>query len=174
MYFKARYFETGMGRFISRDPAQYREMRMNLYAAYFVPNKMDPTGEIPVAAAIVIANSACVASSGASCANQAIKAGAGTDKWKHCFCSCEISRMCGLVGAGLAGLGREVWQEIAHHLGKHPHGWEWRDVVANGTGLACSGSIGIPIIPKLVEWCGLTPGCCECCNTQLGEGVPCP
>ena len=43
MYFKARYFDTGLGRFISRDPIGYVD-GMNLYNGYFVPSGVDPMG----------------------------------------------------------------------------------------------------------------------------------
>ena len=43
-YFRARYYHTQLGRFISRDPLGYVD-GMNLYAGYFVPNKLDPYGK---------------------------------------------------------------------------------------------------------------------------------
>jgi len=43
-YFRARYFDPALGRFIGRDPAGYVD-RYQLYMAYFVPNKLDPTGK---------------------------------------------------------------------------------------------------------------------------------
>ncbi|NRA40525.1 MAG: RHS repeat-associated core domain-containing protein [Planctomycetes bacterium] len=42
-YFRARYFDTELGRFISRDPSGYVD-GMGLYGAYYVPNGMDPSG----------------------------------------------------------------------------------------------------------------------------------
>lgn len=44
-YFKNRYYETSQGRFISRDPIGYAG-GINLYCAYFIPNGLDPLGEI--------------------------------------------------------------------------------------------------------------------------------
>jgi RHS repeat-associated protein len=49
MYYRARYYSTTLGRFISRDPIGYVD-GMNLYAAYFVPGGSDPLGlECPTA-----------------------------------------------------------------------------------------------------------------------------
>ncbi len=42
-YFKHRYLDDGLGRFISRDPAGYVD-GMNLYTAYFVLTGTDPLG----------------------------------------------------------------------------------------------------------------------------------
>jgi len=42
-YFKHRYMDHGLGRFISRDPAGYVD-GMNLYTAYFVLTGTDPLG----------------------------------------------------------------------------------------------------------------------------------
>ncbi|MEW6360280.1 MAG: RHS repeat-associated core domain-containing protein, partial [Planctomycetota bacterium] len=43
MYYRARYYSTAQGRFVGRDPERYVD-GMNLYAAYFAPNKVDPLG----------------------------------------------------------------------------------------------------------------------------------
>ena len=52
-FFRARYYSSGQGRFISRDgspdlapEAKYNENKYNLYAAHFAPQKMDPTGRV--------------------------------------------------------------------------------------------------------------------------------
>ncbi len=43
IYFRARYYDTGLGRFIGRDPLAYVN-GSNLYSAYYVPNRLDPSG----------------------------------------------------------------------------------------------------------------------------------
>ncbi|TVR45715.1 MAG: RHS repeat-associated core domain-containing protein [Planctomycetota bacterium] len=42
-YFRARYFDAELGRFISRDPLGYVD-GMSMYRGYFVPGGMDPSG----------------------------------------------------------------------------------------------------------------------------------
>ena len=42
-YFRARYFDSELGRFLSRDPSGYPD-GMNSYGAYMVPNYQDPYG----------------------------------------------------------------------------------------------------------------------------------
>jgi RHS repeat-associated protein len=42
-FFRARYYSGSLGRFIGRDPLGYVD-GMGLYAAYFVPTKLDPKG----------------------------------------------------------------------------------------------------------------------------------
>jgi RHS repeat-associated protein len=42
-YFRARYFDLALGRFIGRDPAGYVD-GMGLYSAYFIPHNLDPSG----------------------------------------------------------------------------------------------------------------------------------
>ena len=44
MYFRARYYDTATGEFISRDPLEYVD-GMSLYRGYFAPNHLDPMGE---------------------------------------------------------------------------------------------------------------------------------
>jgi RHS repeat-associated protein len=44
VYFRARYYDTGLGRFIGRDPKEYIN-GMGLYGAYYVPNNLDPSGK---------------------------------------------------------------------------------------------------------------------------------
>lgn len=43
-YYRARYFDNDMGRFISRDPIGYVD-GLNLYRGYFVKNGLDPSGK---------------------------------------------------------------------------------------------------------------------------------
>jgi RHS repeat-associated protein len=45
-YFRARYFDNTLGRFIQRDPLLY-ESGFNLYSSYFSPNDLDPLGLNP-------------------------------------------------------------------------------------------------------------------------------
>jgi RHS repeat-associated protein len=45
-YFRARYFDAELGRFISRDPLRYVS-GPNLYAGYFIPHFTDPSGLCP-------------------------------------------------------------------------------------------------------------------------------
>jgi RHS repeat-associated protein len=44
-YFRARWLDPKAGRFIGRDPLGYVD-GLGLYGAYFVPNKVDPEGEV--------------------------------------------------------------------------------------------------------------------------------
>jgi RHS repeat-associated protein len=43
MFFRARYYSTELGRFISRDPLGFVD-GMSLYRGYFLPNSVDPLG----------------------------------------------------------------------------------------------------------------------------------
>ena len=45
MYFRGRMYLPPLGRFMSRDPLGYVD-GLSLYAGYFVPNKVDPSGFI--------------------------------------------------------------------------------------------------------------------------------
>ena len=42
-YFRARYFDDGLGRFVGRDPLGYVD-GLSMYRGYFVPLGLDPTG----------------------------------------------------------------------------------------------------------------------------------
>jgi len=44
-YFRARFFDAELGRFISRDPLGYVD-GMSMYRGYFVPGLVDPSGMI--------------------------------------------------------------------------------------------------------------------------------
>ena len=43
LFYRARFFSTNLGRFLSRDPVGYEDGQ-NLYTAYFVPAGLDPFG----------------------------------------------------------------------------------------------------------------------------------
>jgi RHS repeat-associated protein len=44
VYFRNRMWDTGLGRFVNRDPIRYAGGGMSLYAGYFVLNGADPAG----------------------------------------------------------------------------------------------------------------------------------
>jgi RHS repeat-associated protein len=43
MYYRARYYDTGTGEFISQDPLEYAD-GMSQYRGYFTPGATDPEG----------------------------------------------------------------------------------------------------------------------------------
>jgi len=43
MYFRARMYSPGLGRFVGRDPSGYKS-GPNLYESFYIPNGEDPTG----------------------------------------------------------------------------------------------------------------------------------
>ena len=47
MYFRARYYDTATGEFLSYDPAGYKDS-MSLFRGNFVANGMDPTGKTSI------------------------------------------------------------------------------------------------------------------------------
>lgn len=47
LYARARMYSPGLGRFVSRDPLDFID-GLSLYAAYFVPLTVDPTGKARV------------------------------------------------------------------------------------------------------------------------------
>ncbi len=51
-YFRARYLEPVLGRFVQRDPSGTDDSN-NIYCASFVPNGMDPAGETTLSAETV-------------------------------------------------------------------------------------------------------------------------
>lgn len=83
-YFRARYYNSKQGRFISRDPLGYID-GANLYAGYFVMwMKTDPTGKSPCAGAALIGF-------GISCGYSCFVGWFRGDSWgdlaQDCFCS---------------------------------------------------------------------------------------
>ena len=61
-YFRARYYDTEQGRFISRDPAGYVD-GLGLYNGYFATRfMMDPSGEICCSSCEPAYGSSCVSS----------------------------------------------------------------------------------------------------------------
>ena len=46
-YFRARYFDSRLGRFINRDPLKYVD-GMSMYSGYFVPVSLDPSGLVDI------------------------------------------------------------------------------------------------------------------------------
>ena len=75
----------------------------------------------------------------------------------HCLATCELIIVCGLnpeTGLGLGGA-KEALDEFWYRLGRKTTGWEWMDIVADAFGLACA--------QKVKEDCTT---CFECCSQK--------
>ena len=60
-----------------------------------------------------------------------------SDKVKHCYVSCRGARV-SVSGAFLGGIWNEIAQQYRHMTGERERGWEWRDEVANLSGIAAA------------------------------------
>jgi RHS repeat-associated protein len=108
-YFKRRYYHPALGRFISRDPIGYTG-GINIYA-YTHGNPLamvDPHGDNPVLAAVlalVVAVDACAYPQYLAAHSRYLSK---SDKWRHCWVSCRISKTCGGIITEIAGVGYEI------------------------------------------------------------------
>jgi RHS repeat-associated protein len=162
-YYRARYYDAGLERFIGRDPIGY-VAGANLYT--YVNGrptvKTDPNGKLAhgVAAAVVTAASACLV--------PYFFAGRhyypDDEFMRHCWTSCMAARTCSTAISFAAGLGFELVTELI--LAIHPDfDTDWAntmfDLMNNAMGLYCAGwESAIPIAGNIGR---LFRESCECC-----------
>jgi len=109
-YYRNRYMNSEQGRFISRDTIDYsKTLEIYEYVNSSPVMKTDPSGEI----APVIVAAAAIVGVVAACAlpfhlHALSTYGNKSDKWRHCWVSCEMAKTCGPVVTELAGLGKEI------------------------------------------------------------------
>jgi len=185
MYFRNRMYETGLGRFVSRDPWRSDgplnpqsldgyPTGYSLYSAQFVPNSLDPSGEagatIPMAVASFGAFLVCMYP-------QALAAkrryGHRSDKFRHCWTSCRMAKICGMVTSEVAGLGKEgidsMVRTVCHFYPKlwicqQGHG-DWLDSLHDI--LANQKCIPFETAVPLAGWVtSIFRESCECCCTR--------
>ncbi|MCU0541836.1 MAG: DUF4157 domain-containing protein [Oscillatoriaceae cyanobacterium Prado104] len=93
-----------------------------------------------------------------------------TDKWRHCYVSCQMSKTCGPILTELAGLGKEIRDRaVAAYCGDNQTSWlcqgghgdfldSLRDLAANQTCIAWEAAIVGPLARLWRE------SCFDCCN----------
>ena len=166
-YMYHRYYSSGLGRFLSVDPAQVKNIQrenvrrsaaansidVSLGSSYvYAWNNpllwIDPEGLWAAPAAAVVAYVYLAAN--ASCANsvrQQLSGMNGDYGWKHCLAICLIAQKCGRLTAEDAGWVREIGQGLGEI--------EWGDVEANYDGLNCFDELKCA-----------SGGCDKCCQQK--------
>ena len=113
-YYRARYYDASLGRFLGRDPIGYEGSLWMLYS-YTDENpllRLDPSGNLwgYVGAGLMAVVAAC-AKPQHDWAHE--RYGGKSDKWKHCWVSCRIAKSCGAAFSDFAGLGKEVRDRLS-------------------------------------------------------------
>jgi RHS repeat-associated protein len=142
-YYRARYYDPKVGRFISEDPIGFNG-GMNFYA-YVEDNPVnfvDPDGLLPFPWNLRTCKQKAVAFAAA------IPKGAN-DKYKHCLVSCQLDSdpECGPEVTGFIGLGKEI-RDLASQLPlpasirpTPPGTPDWGDIKADIQGVQCGGNV---------------------------------
>lgn len=186
------FYNPATGRWLSRDPlhelghqtsstkpvGNLQTMDGNPFT--FVDNdpllKSDPDGRSPITVGNVIVGMVL------ACAYPQFKAAFNryadsSDKFKHCWVSCRISKSCGGPVAQLAGLGKEVRDRaVAAYCHQFPasevcqggHGSFWdsvQDIVANNQCMGWESRFG-----AVTGWIGALcrRSCEDCCKEKVG------
>jgi RHS repeat-associated protein len=138
-YYRARYYDSQLGRFVSRDPIGFRAGDPNIYRYVFNRPALitDPSGEaIPPLLIIGAAAGAVVIWQG-MCFKMSIEYAeehAANDKEKHCMGACVHNRCSLLIVPAITAIGSILW-EIA---GQGPWEDNWDDIRADAWGIVQS------------------------------------
>jgi RHS repeat-associated protein len=145
-YYRARYYDPKIGRFISEDPYRWlADANLYVYVRNNPVNRTDPTGLFDIGKCWRAQEMA------ATLASQ-VHRGLLPDKVAHCLAHCELTKRCGALGrleSTVLGPSKEVYDSArgaiaraAGGFGKvwifdpHSH-WEWDDMGANAAGRSC-------------------------------------
>jgi len=145
-------------------------MNLYQYCRGNPPGLTDPTGEIAPAILVAAGLTGYLAVDYYVCAtplyDEAMRDyGARTDKFRHCWVSCKMSRRCGGLATQVAGLGKEARDSLKRILKQMDGGTgDWvdslMDLEANNK---CIGWESYPLGP-IGGWIGaIFRGSCECC-----------
>jgi RHS repeat-associated protein len=156
--YRARYYDTQLGRFLSEDPVPQLNETLSTYVHNRPVLLVDPTGQValgPIALAVLggaaIWTTACVAyvQYVYECMQNPYEAIDRSQRLKHCIAECEITRNCpgGSDTAAAAGWFREAFGD--YNKGDMAAGAQGREVTK--------------------ERCPLT-SCLEGCEQRLKAG----
>ena len=172
VYYNYRHYISKLGRWCVRDSLDEKE-GVNLFSTQNNPTtQTDYLGQSVVtttitAAAVALFVNKCIKP---AYYEGSLTYGERTDKFRHCWTSCTISRRCGGQMAQFAGLGKEAWDSavrLAIQMGWTEDGGrgtgDWADSfydwVANNTCIGIESYFGLP-----AAWIGgAVRESCECC-----------
>ena len=177
-YYRNRYYLSALGIFASRDIVEEDIVRGFRYVGNSPTMKGDPDGHSPV----LVGTAAVAALIGivAVCAYPQYNAAFSRypdsgDKFKHCWVSCRISKVCGGVIAELAGLGKEARDRAVgvycllnpdSEICQGGHGDFWdsiADLAANQQCVGWESFLGMQWIGALCR-----RSCEDCCKEKVG------
>jgi len=161
---RRRYLTPPLGRWLTTDPIVYGD-GMNWYQyCHSKPVVLtDSDGRLTgyVLAAIAVATYVC----GSPFQDEAHERYENrTDKFRHCWVSCKMSRWCGGMIAQMGGLGKEAKDSALRIINEMDGGTgDWGDsfwdLVANNRCMGCESFLGLP-----GAWIGaIFRESCECC-----------
>ena len=172
------YYNPGTGRWPNRDPLG--ELGgLNLYG--FLSN--DPTADVDSDGRSPVIIGGAIIAVVAACAYPQYKAAFkrfedSSDKFKHCWVSCRISKSCGAQVSDLAGWGKEARDRaVAAFCARFPdadicqgdHGDFWDsvdDIVANNQCIGWESRVFGPLGGWIGSFCRRS--CEECCRSKVG------
>lgn len=149
LYYRARYYEPKEGRFVSEDPLG-RFSNRYIYVGNDPILFIDPFGlervNKPYAPPPPIPPGQLLCQGRVQSLwllKQEAESWAVSDKWKHCYIGCEISKVCGNVVNFVAAYGKEVLDagtNVLNWLSRDParRGVEFADAQATRVGESCS------------------------------------
>jgi RHS repeat-associated protein len=151
-YYRARYHDSRIGRFLSEDPIQVRaraarEMNAYVYVANDPVNHTDPTGLVIFETCVQriareVERDYC-AKPGTPGGNSRRGPGDRSCREAHCITNCRISRECfgGAATAAAASVAKEVYDEVKQNVwDRSSAGWDPGDMTANKKGRVCGTS----------------------------------
>jgi len=157
-YYRARYYDAGVGRFISKDPlrSELREGKnLYVYVGNNPVNFVDPTGMVL---------SCGLWAFGIALGTKLTYENKKTDKWAHCYACCEINRypLCPEWETRQIGKSREFLQKLTGESEEASA----QDIAANEQGISCSYS-KVRVKHCFWGWCWHSwdqESCVTCCN----------
>jgi RHS repeat-associated protein len=149
-YYRSRYYDSSVGRFVSEDGARYVDgPHLYLYAFNNPGRWADPTGFNPFLSPIYLRCMVAVGSAGATAGmllahDPAFPPRSNSDKRAHCLAFCFLAQGCPFYGefaTTFVGGGKELLDAALGVTGLKPGSrWSWADTHANSWGTAvCPG-----------------------------------
>jgi RHS repeat-associated protein len=181
-YYRARWYDAGAGRFLTEDPIGFvgRDAHLYCYVANSPVMLRDAHGTV----APIIGAGAALVGVVIACALPYHQYAlhhydSRSDKFKHCWVSCAVSRTCSGYISEFAGLGKEVRDMMIaaycelfpeHEICQHGHGDFWDALADLGANQQCLGWEQF-VFGAVGGWIGALcrESCEDCCAREAGN-----